>query len=54
MVAAIYPRDTGTPDALCVGGSGSFLVPFDLTAINAELTGRNHDIEDLIDGFLPC
>ncbi|QGU03514.1 hypothetical protein [Corynebacterium comes] len=35
-----YPRDTGTPRALCVGGSGAFGgTEFDLAAINAELTG---------------
>ncbi|APT81587.1 IS1096 element passenger TnpR family protein [Corynebacterium ammoniagenes] len=40
-VADIYPRDKGTPQALCVGGSGSFPgSKFDLTAINAELTGQ--------------
>ena len=39
-VAEIYPRDGGTPQALCVGGSGSFPgSKFDLTAINAALTG---------------
>lgn len=40
-VAEIYPRDGGTPQALCVGGSGSFPgSKFDLTAINAALTGQ--------------
>ena len=40
-VADIYPRDSGTPQALCVGGSGSFPgSQFDLTAINAKLTGQ--------------
>lgn len=35
-----YPRDSGTPRALCVGGSGAFGgVEFDLAGINAELTG---------------
>lgn len=35
-----YPRDRGTPRALCVGGSGSFgQEDFDLAAINAALTG---------------
>ena len=35
-----YPRDVGTPRALCVGGSGVFGgTEFDLAAINAELTG---------------
>ncbi|MDO5032574.1 hypothetical protein [Corynebacterium sp.] len=40
VVAEIYPRDAGTPEALCVGGSGSFDTPFDITSINAELTGQ--------------
>ncbi|MDN6198442.1 hypothetical protein [Corynebacterium flavescens] len=40
VVAEIYPRDSGTPRALCVGGSGSLFRNFDLTAINAELTGQ--------------
>src|SRR5699024_10781048 len=40
-VADIYPRDGGTPQALCVGGSGSFPgSKFNLTAINAALTGQ--------------
>ncbi|WP_293768006.1 hypothetical protein [uncultured Corynebacterium sp.] len=39
-VAEVYPRDADTPRALCVGGSGSFGEPFDITAINARLTGR--------------
>ncbi|MGP6175084.1 hypothetical protein [Corynebacterium sp. A21] len=35
-----YPRDRGTPRALCVGGSGSFGdSEFDLAAVNAALTG---------------
>lgn len=35
-----YPRDRGTPRALCVGGSGAFdAEDFDLAAINAALTG---------------
>lgn len=35
-----YPRDRGTPRALCVGGSGSFGGgEFDLAAVNAALTG---------------
>ena len=35
-----YPRDAGTPRALCVGGSGSFGdEEFDLAEINAALTG---------------
>lgn len=41
VVADIYPRDSGTPQALCVGGSGSFPgTSFDITDINAELTGQ--------------
>lgn len=37
-----YPRDQGTPRALCLGGSGSLgSVEFDLPLINQELTGRN-------------
>lgn len=40
MVADTYPRDADTPRALCVGGSGSFGRPFDITAVNAALTGR--------------
>ncbi|GAB3706748.1 hypothetical protein [Corynebacterium nasicanis] len=35
-----YPRDAGTPRALCVGGSGAFGDhDFDLAEINAALTG---------------
>ena len=35
-----YPRDAGSPRALCVGGSGSFGEdPFDIADINAALTG---------------
>ncbi len=40
QVAAVYPRDADTPRALCVGGSGAFSGPFDITGINARLTGR--------------
>ena len=40
VVVDIYPRDSGTPESLCVGGSGAFTQPFDLTAINAQLTGQ--------------
>lgn len=37
-----YPRDRGTPRALCVGGSGSFgAAEFDLAAVNAALTGTD-------------
>ncbi len=35
------PRDTGTPRALCIGGSGGFAIDFDQAAINAELTGTD-------------
>ncbi|QPK79250.1 hypothetical protein G7Y31_00475 [Corynebacterium lizhenjunii] len=38
-VADCYPRDAGTPQALCVGGSGSFGAGFDIADINAQLTG---------------
>lgn len=39
-VVGAFVRDTNTPWALCVGGSGSFRhTPFDLTAINAALIG---------------
>ncbi|PRQ10425.1 hypothetical protein C1Y63_11520 [Corynebacterium sp. 13CS0277] len=35
-----YPRDQGTPQALCIGGSGDFLgEEFNPTRINAILTG---------------
>ncbi|WP_084562627.1 hypothetical protein [Corynebacterium aquilae] len=35
-----YPRDAGTPQALCIGGSGDFFgVEFDTALINARLTG---------------
>lgn len=35
-----YPRDAGTPEALCVGGSGALPgTDFDLSDINARLTG---------------
>lgn len=46
----VYPRDEDTPRALCVGGSGSFPGShFDLTAINAELTGEDtiHEVLNL-------
>ncbi len=36
-----YPRDSGTPRALCIGGSGGFAIDFDQAAINAELTGTD-------------
>ncbi|EEW48781.1 hypothetical protein HMPREF0290_2558 [Corynebacterium efficiens YS-314] len=40
-----YPRDSGTPRALCIGGSGVFTynsdLDFDLAVINAELTGTD-------------
>lgn len=36
-----WPRDSGTPWALCVGGSGRFGdTGFDIARINAELTGH--------------
>ena len=35
------PRDSGTPRALCIGGSGGFNIDFDQAAINAELTGTD-------------
>ena len=55
-----YPRDAGTPRALCVGGSGSFGGQgFDLADINAQLTGTttirevlaatNSEVRGLID-----
>lgn len=48
VVVETYPRDNGTPEALCVGGSGSFQTPFDLTAVNAELTGQE-TIDEVLD-----
>lgn len=37
-----YPRDRGTPRALCVGGSGAFgAAEFDLAGVNAALTGTD-------------
>lgn len=37
-----WPRDAGTPWALCIGGSGDFAdQPFDITEINRELTGAS-------------
>lgn len=37
-----YPRDTGTPQALCVGGSGGFDDrDFNPSIINARLTGKD-------------
>ncbi|MDY3126676.1 MAG: hypothetical protein SOW59_00890 [Corynebacterium sp.] len=45
----VYPRDAGSPHALCVGGSGSFLgTTFDLTEVNAKLTGQEVIAEVLI------
>lgn len=35
-----YPRDEGTPHALCIGGAGSLNDDFDLATVNTELTGR--------------
>ncbi|AKK02096.1 hypothetical protein [Corynebacterium epidermidicanis] len=41
QVIDIYPRDRGTPRALCIGGSGALGdATFDLAAINRDLTGR--------------
>lgn len=39
-VADMYPRDNGTPRALCVGGSGHLGSEFDITSINSRLTGQ--------------
>ena len=52
FVADVYPRDADTPRALCVGGSGSFDVPFDITAINTRLTGRK-TIDAVLDRTTP-
>ncbi|MDY5840867.1 MAG: hypothetical protein SPJ78_09205 [Corynebacterium camporealensis] len=41
VVEEIYPRDAGTPRALCVGGAGRLFEHFDITAVNAELTGQD-------------
>lgn len=35
-----YPRDEGTPRALCIGGAGTLIDDFDLATVNTELTGR--------------
>lgn len=52
-VAEVYPRDHGTPRALCVGGSGSFPgTHFDLTGINAALTGEE-TISEVLDLVRP-
>lgn len=51
-VADLYPRDAGTPQALCVGGSGAFNGPFDITEINAQLTGRE-TIDAVLDQVHP-
>ena len=41
-VTEIYPRDGGSPQALCIGGSSAFPgSEFDLTTINSELTGQD-------------
>ena len=41
-VTEIYPRDGGSPQALCIGGSNSFPgSDFDLTTINSALTGQD-------------
>lgn len=49
-----YPRDAGTPRALCVGGSGAFGgADFDLAAINADLTGTA-TIRDVLAATAPA
>lgn len=35
-----FPRDDGTPRALCIGGAGTLIDAFDLATVNTELTGR--------------
>ncbi|QTH59694.1 hypothetical protein J5O04_00655 [Corynebacterium hindlerae] len=39
-VVDAYPRDEGTPRALCIGGAGSLNDDFNLATVNTELTGR--------------
>ncbi|MEJ5927830.1 hypothetical protein WG915_04260 [Corynebacterium sp. H128] len=39
-VVDAYPRDEGTPRALCIGGDGSLSDDFNLATVNTELTGR--------------
>lgn len=48
----IYPRDNGTPRALCIGGSGGLGHDFDQATINAELTGTD-TIRDVLAGVRP-
>lgn len=48
VVTEIYPRDGGSPQALCIGGSSAFPgSEFDLTTINSELTGQDASDEAL-------
>lgn len=48
----MYPRDNGTPRALCIGGSGGLGDDFDQATINAELTGTD-TIRDVLSGVRP-
>ncbi|ALC04703.1 hypothetical protein CDES_01115 [Corynebacterium deserti GIMN1.010] len=48
----MYPRDNGTPRALCIGGSGGFTGDFDQATINAELTGTD-TIRDVLSRVRP-
>lgn len=48
----IYPRDNGTPRALCIGGCGGLNDDFDQATINAELTGTD-TIRDVLSGVSP-
>lgn len=48
----IYPRDNGTPRALCIGGCGGLNDDFDQATINAELTGTD-TIRDVLSGVRP-
>ena len=48
-----YPRDAGTPRALCVGGSGAFGEEFDLAGINADLTGTT-TIRSVLESTVPA
>lgn len=48
-----YLRDSGTPRALCIGGSGSLNhLDFDQAAVNAELTGTDA-IRDVLSSARP-
>ncbi|ANE02943.1 hypothetical protein [Corynebacterium crudilactis] len=47
-----YPRDNGTPRALCIGGSGGLGTDFDQASINAELTGTD-TIRDVLSSVRP-